>query len=166
MSGQSLKARRMQFVPGFRDWSGEGNRRHGRACALPLRLHLAEHRLHLIEGMAITAACGTRDAGPKPFDRLRFFARARQRLRGHEVACSVIRIVGQELIEFCNGKAGFAAAGQFHGDPVSSEAVSWVKRENLFQSGDFIHLACDRADFGASDRGGFAVLARIAQTGT
>jgi hypothetical protein len=57
-------------------------------------------------------------------------------------------------------------ARQFHCDPVSGEAVSWVKRENLFQSCDFIHLACVRADFAASDREGFAVLARIAQTGT
>jgi hypothetical protein len=55
--------------------------------------------------------------------------------------------LARSCIKFCNRKAGFATARQFHGDPVSGKAVSWVKRENLFQSCNFIHLACDPGRF-------------------
>ena len=105
-------------------------------------LQLVEHRLHLAEAWLITAHARHNDSGLEPLDRLWLPARAGQRLRRHEVAWRVIRIVGQECIKLGQCSRCFARGLPIPWRCRSGQSCSSGPAARIsFSPANLIHLA-------------------------
>src|SRR6185437_8569197 len=77
--------------------SGASNRNPAIGCSAA---QLVEHPLHLTEGVAVAVARGAGNPGFQAADRIAGAASPGERLRGHVVTGCVLRVIGEQLIEF------------------------------------------------------------------
>ena len=105
-----------------------------------LKIKFLQHGLHLTFGMGIAGAFG---AGYSLGQALLGFLRAAcagQRLGGHKVAGSVVRIIGQKGGKLLEGGLDLAGAGVFHGQSVAGEGILRVLGKDFEEHGFLVHM--------------------------
>jgi hypothetical protein len=106
----------------------------------PLGLtQLLEHRLHLRLRMQVAGSPGRGNSVAEHGLRFGHAVGANQRLRGHEVSRSIVRIGLQQDGELCQGSIEVALLGIFHRQPVAGKCVVRIVGEDFVERDDTVH---------------------------